>query len=256
MAGPAGNAALLASAIRYALGSVAYVTPHSLARPTPCAEWDLATLLRHVSRFPCRVPRRHRPRLRRSRFRRAVLGRTDERLGGHVPGSGRPTPRRRSDGRPPRPTDRHRRPAHCRQHRDGRWSRRARATRMGLRRGLRARPADPTRPRYRHPGRRPLGGQRRRPPRSLRRPGHRVAARQPQRAASCPARTQATRLSPSLDRLAAAFIAAPGYRGADARTMLDSRRAPHTVTQGQRQPDARLPHHLPGRSCVAGGSST
>lgn len=40
---------LLASAIDYALGSVDYVAPELLGRPTPCREWDLAALLRHAS---------------------------------------------------------------------------------------------------------------------------------------------------------------------------------------------------------------
>jgi uncharacterized protein (TIGR03086 family) len=47
--GPAGPAALLAGAIHYALGSVSYVTPRVLTRRTPCAEWDLSTLLGHVN---------------------------------------------------------------------------------------------------------------------------------------------------------------------------------------------------------------
>jgi len=42
-------AGLLASAIDYALGSVDYVAPELLGRPTPCREWDLAALLRHAS---------------------------------------------------------------------------------------------------------------------------------------------------------------------------------------------------------------
>jgi uncharacterized protein (TIGR03086 family) len=49
MAVPAGNTALLADAIRYALGSLADITPHCLPRPTPCSAWDLAALLRHVN---------------------------------------------------------------------------------------------------------------------------------------------------------------------------------------------------------------
>ena len=40
---------LLASAIRYALASAGLVTPPLLSRPTPCAEWDVAVLLDHVS---------------------------------------------------------------------------------------------------------------------------------------------------------------------------------------------------------------
>jgi uncharacterized protein (TIGR03086 family) len=40
---------LLAGAIHYALGSLAGVTPGLLPGPTPCAAWDLATLLEHVS---------------------------------------------------------------------------------------------------------------------------------------------------------------------------------------------------------------
>jgi uncharacterized protein (TIGR03086 family) len=43
------RADLMAMAIRYALGSLAYVTPASLSGPTRCAAWDLAALLAHVS---------------------------------------------------------------------------------------------------------------------------------------------------------------------------------------------------------------
>lgn len=39
----------LESAIGYAVASAAMVTPRLLARPTPCAAWDLAALLGHVS---------------------------------------------------------------------------------------------------------------------------------------------------------------------------------------------------------------
>jgi uncharacterized protein (TIGR03086 family) len=40
---------LLAAAVRYALASAGPVTPPLLPGPTPCAEWDLAVLLDHVS---------------------------------------------------------------------------------------------------------------------------------------------------------------------------------------------------------------
>ena len=42
---------LLAAAIRYALGAAVTgeVVPGDLARPTPCADWDLGTLLRHLA---------------------------------------------------------------------------------------------------------------------------------------------------------------------------------------------------------------
>ncbi|HEY4850477.1 MAG TPA: maleylpyruvate isomerase family mycothiol-dependent enzyme [Streptosporangiaceae bacterium] len=49
MASPANSAGVLAGAIRYALGSLTCVKPGFLARPTPCATWDLATLLQHVN---------------------------------------------------------------------------------------------------------------------------------------------------------------------------------------------------------------
>jgi uncharacterized protein (TIGR03086 family) len=49
MASPANSAGVLAGAIRYAFGSLTCVTPGFLARPTPCATWDLATLLQHVN---------------------------------------------------------------------------------------------------------------------------------------------------------------------------------------------------------------
>ena len=42
------GAALLERAIGYALGQLSNVTPDALARATPCLEWDLAALLRHV----------------------------------------------------------------------------------------------------------------------------------------------------------------------------------------------------------------
>jgi len=40
---------LLESAAGYALASTALVTPQLLSRPTPCAAWEVATLLDHVS---------------------------------------------------------------------------------------------------------------------------------------------------------------------------------------------------------------
>jgi uncharacterized protein (TIGR03086 family) len=46
---PAGAIALLASAIRYALGACAQVAPGEMVLPTPCAEWDLAALLAHLA---------------------------------------------------------------------------------------------------------------------------------------------------------------------------------------------------------------
>ena len=49
MASPANSAGVLPGAIRYALGSLTCVTPGFLAWPTPCATWDLATLLQHVN---------------------------------------------------------------------------------------------------------------------------------------------------------------------------------------------------------------
>jgi uncharacterized protein (TIGR03086 family) len=41
--------ALLHRAVAYALDAVDTVTPGLLSRPTPCAAWDLQTLLRHTS---------------------------------------------------------------------------------------------------------------------------------------------------------------------------------------------------------------
>jgi uncharacterized protein (TIGR03086 family) len=43
------SSSLLASAIEYAVGSVACVAPDLLSRPTPCRDWDLAALLRHAN---------------------------------------------------------------------------------------------------------------------------------------------------------------------------------------------------------------
>jgi uncharacterized protein (TIGR03086 family) len=42
------GAALLARAVTYASAAVADVRPTALDRPTPCAAWDLGTLLAHV----------------------------------------------------------------------------------------------------------------------------------------------------------------------------------------------------------------
>ena len=44
-----GSGPLLAGAIHYALGSLADVTPGLLPGATPCAGWDLAALLEHMS---------------------------------------------------------------------------------------------------------------------------------------------------------------------------------------------------------------
>lgn len=49
MAAPADALGLLEGAIGYALGAVQAVTPRQLAGPTPCAEWDLRTLLHHLN---------------------------------------------------------------------------------------------------------------------------------------------------------------------------------------------------------------
>lgn len=46
---PPGAIALLGGAIRYALGVCAQVTLDELARPTPCADWNLAALLAHLA---------------------------------------------------------------------------------------------------------------------------------------------------------------------------------------------------------------
>ncbi|WP_026874994.1 TIGR03086 family metal-binding protein [Jiangella gansuensis] len=47
-AGLAGGVELLDRAVAYALGSLSVVGPAALARATPCAGWDLRTLLWHV----------------------------------------------------------------------------------------------------------------------------------------------------------------------------------------------------------------
>jgi len=46
--GPGGATGLLAGALRYALSVSALVRPTELASPTPCAEWDIRALLRHL----------------------------------------------------------------------------------------------------------------------------------------------------------------------------------------------------------------
>jgi uncharacterized protein (TIGR03086 family) len=43
-----GGTALLERAINYTLGSLHAVTPEALAYPTPCRNWDLLALLRHM----------------------------------------------------------------------------------------------------------------------------------------------------------------------------------------------------------------
>jgi uncharacterized protein (TIGR03086 family) len=43
-----GGIALLERAITYALGSLRLVTPDAMDNPTPCAEWNLQALLRHL----------------------------------------------------------------------------------------------------------------------------------------------------------------------------------------------------------------
>ena len=47
--GPGGATGLLAGALRYALSVCALVKPTELASPTPCAEWDISALLRHLA---------------------------------------------------------------------------------------------------------------------------------------------------------------------------------------------------------------
>jgi len=49
MGTPSGATGLLAGAISYALGACALVEPEELPLATPCAEWDLGTLLGHLS---------------------------------------------------------------------------------------------------------------------------------------------------------------------------------------------------------------
>jgi hypothetical protein len=40
---------LLAQAIGYTLGTLPYVTDHTLSRPSPCGDWDLRVLLSHMT---------------------------------------------------------------------------------------------------------------------------------------------------------------------------------------------------------------
>ncbi|MEE1929354.1 TIGR03086 family metal-binding protein [Streptomyces sp. TRM 70351] len=49
MSPPPDGTELLERAIGYALGAVGELPPGALARPTPCAGWDLRTLLRHLN---------------------------------------------------------------------------------------------------------------------------------------------------------------------------------------------------------------
>src|SRR5689334_6315598 len=45
----AGGVALLERAITYTLGCLHLVRPDALTRPTPCREWNLRALLRHLN---------------------------------------------------------------------------------------------------------------------------------------------------------------------------------------------------------------
>ncbi len=49
MGTPSGATGLLAGAISYMLGVCALVRPGEMALPTPCADWDLGTLLGHLA---------------------------------------------------------------------------------------------------------------------------------------------------------------------------------------------------------------
>ncbi|MBO0868875.1 MAG: maleylpyruvate isomerase N-terminal domain-containing protein, partial [Micromonosporaceae bacterium] len=44
-----GGVALLERSVGYALGELGGLAPAELARPTPCAGWDLGDLLRHLT---------------------------------------------------------------------------------------------------------------------------------------------------------------------------------------------------------------
>jgi uncharacterized protein (TIGR03086 family) len=46
---PSGATGLLAGAISYTLGVCALIGPRDMTLPTPCADWDLGTLLGHLS---------------------------------------------------------------------------------------------------------------------------------------------------------------------------------------------------------------
>ena len=48
ISGRTGAIELLAGAISYPLGTCAPITPAEMTLPTPCADWDLATLLAHL----------------------------------------------------------------------------------------------------------------------------------------------------------------------------------------------------------------
>lgn len=45
---PQSGLALLERAVGYTLGSLGLVTPAAMSRPTPCRDWDLTDLLRHM----------------------------------------------------------------------------------------------------------------------------------------------------------------------------------------------------------------
>jgi uncharacterized protein (TIGR03086 family) len=44
-----GGVGLLEHAVEYLVGNLEVVTPASLSNPTPCSEWDMAALLRHLN---------------------------------------------------------------------------------------------------------------------------------------------------------------------------------------------------------------
>jgi len=52
-ASASGAVALLAGAIRYALGVCALVVPGDMALPTPCADWDLSALRDRAAELLC-----------------------------------------------------------------------------------------------------------------------------------------------------------------------------------------------------------
>ena len=158
---PSGAIALLASAIGYALGACAQVTPGEMALPTPCSDWDLEALLAHLAESMADVE---------AAIRTGCLDLDPSDAGpqarsGRRPGRGAARPGREPAVRvlrPPRsgPPGPGGRPAAGRRDRGLHRSRRDRRARLGRPGGPRPRQPDPARARHRDAPAVPAAGRR------------------------------------------------------------------------------------------------